>query len=311
MKTFQTTLLMAFVGLLVTAVATEAQDSRHDAVADDGTWSFSGSAESFDGVDADWYPGDATVTRGRLWSEGVDLIDEDEEEFARLSALADPRGTSQELVIDWDTRERLRPRTYPSRAKVLITFSEGRCSGTLIGPHTVVTAGHCVHEGDGGSFYSRSSYTIFPGRDGSTSPYGSCTAASLHTVRGWSRAGNEKYDYGAIKLDCTVGNTVGWFGFSKRDPDDTPSIIGGYPGDKPLQQWQSSDMVAKTSTRQCFYRNDTTTGMSGSGVWSDNNGPYLRCIHTNGLHGIGAHSSYNHGVRIIKAVYNNFLTWKQ
>ena len=44
--------------------------------------------------------------------------------------------------------------------------TSGRCTGWLIGANTVVTAGHCVHQGGGGSFYPTSSYRIYPGRNG-------------------------------------------------------------------------------------------------------------------------------------------------
>ena len=53
-------------------------------------------------------------------------------------------------------------------------------------------------------------------------------------MTGWTVSANEEYDYGAVKLNCTVGNTVGWFGITSADPTNFPSIVGGYPGDKPL-----------------------------------------------------------------------------
>jgi glutamyl endopeptidase len=56
-----------------------------------------------------------------------------------------------------------------------------------------------------------SSFRIYPGRDGALSPYGVCTARTLFSVIGWTVSANEEYDYGAVKLNCTVGNTVGWF----------------------------------------------------------------------------------------------------
>ena len=56
-------------------------------------------------------------------------------------------------------------------------------------------------------------------------------------------------------------------------PTYFPSIVGGYPGDKPLTQWQGSDRVRALSTRQAFYQNDTSAAMSGSSVWHDANWP--------------------------------------
>jgi glutamyl endopeptidase len=140
-------------------------------------------------------------------------------EFRGLAALPDAGEAASvggdigaEVILGPDTRERLYTSAYPTRARVLITFTGGRCSGTLIGPNTVATAGHCVHTGGLlGSWRPVSSFRIYPGRDGALSPYGVCTARTLFSVIGWTVSANEEYDYGAVKLNCTVGNTVGWF----------------------------------------------------------------------------------------------------
>ena len=89
-----------------------------------------------------------------------------------------------------------------------------------------------------------------------------------------------------------------------------PSIVSGYPGDKPLQQWWSSDGVRYTETYQIFYRNDSTSGMSGSPVWYDRSGPYAMAIHAYGIHGSFPHSVYNHGTRITQSVFNNLVAWR-
>ncbi len=271
-------------------------------------------SESFAGV--------TDVTPEELNLEGVNIYDGSEgkftdEEYHRLSALPDPGAAGSadvgtETIIPPDTRQQLYTTNYPARAVVLITFRGGRCSGTLIGHNTVSTAGHCVHTGgSSGNWRSRTSFRIYPGANGRSTPYGYCTARSLHSVTGWTRSRNEEYDYGAIKLNCTVGNTVGWFGFTTRNPVGLPSIIQGYPGDKPLTHWLSADKVWAASARQLFYKNDTIGGMSGSPVWYDLNGPYMIGIHAYGQHGRNLHRTYNHGTRITSGVYNNFMYWKR
>jgi len=262
--------------------------------------------------------GARTVTELGLIAEGAFFDAESRAEFRRLSALPDggERGlrvgeSGAEVILGMDTRERNYTTTYPSRAKVLITFTGGRCSGTMIGPNTVSTAGHCVHTGGaGGAWRPLASFRVYPGRDGGLSPYGVCTARALYSVAGWTNSANEEYDYGAIKLTCTIGNTVGWFGMTTTTPTLFPSLVGGYPGDKPLTQWQGSDRVRAVSTRQAFYLNDTFGGMSGSAVWHDANGPYMFGIHAYGTHGAGNHAIYNHGVRLVTAIFNNLVAWK-
>lgn len=220
-----------------------------------------------------------------------------------------------ESIIGPDTRVRVTPTTTsPARATVLITFSGGRCSGWLIGADTVVTAGHCVHEGRGGSFYPTASYRIYPGRNGGGSPYGSCGARWLATTSGWKTSGDDRYDYAAIKLNCAIGNTVGWYGFFVQNGslNGLPTNINGYPGDKLLTQWRSSDRVRATQPQRVFYQNDTIGGMSGSPVWYNRPGcgPCAMAVHAYGVYDTPPFSTNNHGTRITQAAANNLVAWR-
>ena len=257
--------------------------------------------------------GSNDATAEALAAEGVDAFEfESRGDFRRMAKLpvpGDGEGAGAEVILGPDTRERTYTRTYPARAKVLVTFSGGRCSGVMISKDTVATAGHCVHSG-GRTGSWKTKVRVYPGRDGTVSPYGSCTAKRLYSVRGWTRNRDERYDYGAIKLNCTVGNTVGWYGITTANPKNKPSIIQGYPGDKPLEQWFSADKVRATTSRQVFYNNDTIGGMSGSPVWYDRSGPYVIGIHAYGTHGSGVHATRKHGTRIVRAVFNNLVNWK-
>jgi glutamyl endopeptidase len=224
-----------------------------------------------------------------------------------------------ESVLGFDSRQRLTQTTrYPLRATAYITSSLGSCTGWFAGPDLVVTAGHCVHSGPGGNWATN--VTVYPGRNGATSPYGGFAAQSLHSVTGWVNDGRENNDYGAINLVADIGNTVGWYGYwwQAAALDNEPTIITGYPGDKADGTlWIGADKVRATSTRQTYYMVDTFGGMSGSPVWEDRpagspfcaNGPCVYTIHAYGLHGTGDHADKNHGTRIVEAVYNNIVNW--
>ena len=264
------------------------------------------------------FAGAARVTTEALAAEGVNVSGGTKmsaAEFEAAAALPDGAGRggapTPEVIIGVDRRERVYTTNFPSRARVLITFSAGRCSGTLIGANTVITAGHCLHSGGStGAWYPTASYLVYAGANGTSNPYGSCTATSLHSVSGWTSSGNEEFDYGAIKLNCTVGNTVGFYGWTSTVSLNLPAIIGGYPGDKPLTQWIHADKVRAITTNQIFYANDTTPGSSGSSVWYDNNGAIMIGVHAYGTHGTSPHSVYNHGKRITTATSSNFTFWK-
>lgn len=313
---------LAGVFLALSSVAAGAAGEAHKPISSDGSPvaestspstmspSFTGSSRALAGDERD----DALANMpGRT---------ESAEEVWRLweaTPMAAPVGT--ESIIGADTRTRVNPTTtFPARATVLITFStpsgSSRCTGWLIGKNTVATAGHCVHRGSGGTagFYSVSSYRIYPGRNGTSSPYGSCTARRLYTVAGYSTSGLDDYDYGAIKLNCNIGNTTGWYGYfwTTANMVGLPTNINGYPGDKPLTQWRAVDQVRVTDTRRVFYANDTVGGMSGSPVYYNRGGCGIcsMAVHAYGLYGSYPFDTYNHGTRITQQVFNNLSSWK-
>ena len=145
------------------------------------------------------------------------------------------------------------------------------CTGWLYSPRDVATAGHCVHTGGaGGTWRNRTQMRVYPGRNGTASPFGSCTVARPSSVVGWTQNGDFRFDYGHMRLNCTVGNTVGWFGmYAHPSPTNQPAIIGGYPGDKPRTQWTSADKIRSFSNEMLSYRMDTVGGHSGSPIWHD------------------------------------------
>lgn len=231
--------------------------------------------------------------------------------------LSAPVGT--ESIIGTDTRTLVAKTTvFPARATALITFSTGsgtaRCTGWLISSNTVATAGHCVNRGKGGGFYPTSSYRIYPGRNGSASPYGACTAKRLYTVTGWSGSGLDTHDYGAIKLNCTIGQRTGWYGYfwTTASLAGLPTVINGYPGDKPLTQWRAVDSVRLAQTQRVFYANDTVGGMSGSPVYYNRSGcGYCSmAVHAYGLYDSYPFNTFNHGTRITQQVFNNLSSWR-
>lgn len=238
-------------------------------------------------------------------------------ELASLPPATAPVGV--ESIIFPDERARVTTTTtFPYRAIALITFTGGRCTGWLYGPDVVATAGHCVHTG-GSSGSWRTNVTVFPGRDGPSSPYGSCSARSLHSVLGWTRDQDERYDYGVIKLNCSIGNTTGWFGlwWQGASLNGTGTEISGYPGDKPLENWRSVDQVRVSETEQAFYFNDTLGGMSGSPIFTNRGagspwcvGSCVMGIHAYGLHGSQPHANHNHGIRFTQQNFDNMLFWR-
>jgi glutamyl endopeptidase len=205
---------------------------------------------------------------------------------------------------------------YPWRvhASLRITAADGALyvgTGWFIGPHTLVTAGHCVFIYEPGSARHGwvRSIQVMPGRNGSILPYGSVTSTDFRSVTEWTSTGNENFDYGAIIIPTDLGNTVGWFGFGVYSDSDlvaSTANISGYPGEKPDgTQWYHARQVASVNSRKVYYAIDTTGGQSGSAVYREiNGGRYGIAIHAYG----GA--TANSGTRILQPVYDNLVAWK-
>ncbi len=225
------------------------------------------------------------------------------------------RKSMLEVVIGADDRVRIKKTTaYPWRCicSLRITARDGsRWIGTgwLVGPRTVITAGHVVYMHSRGGWASR--IEVIPGRNGSTRPFGECTARSLRSVTGWTRKKKRSHDYGAIILPagCAFGRRLGYFGYANLS---FTSLLGrkvnlsGYPGDKPTgTQWWHCRRIKAVTSRTLVYNIDTAGGQSGSPVWRLKRGKrHVIGIHTNGS------SSGNSATRIVKPVYNNIKRWK-
>lgn len=230
---------------------------------------------------------------------------------------AAPTAAGAESVIGADGRTWLRGRTaaYPNAAIGRIDFRQaGRsywCTGTLIDADTVLTAGHCVHDGLTGASGWSSQVKFTPGAESNQAPFGSCRSQELLTVPGWYEDGSEYQDLGLIQLDCSIGDTVGWFGYrtapGAQGLANVPVHIRGYPGDKVWSSlWTMRDRVRVSQSLMAFYAADTYGGQSGSPVFNFRQcngvrGPCVLAVHAYGTHPGGPHAGLNHGPRLDEA----------
>jgi V8-like Glu-specific endopeptidase len=165
----------------------------------------------------------------------------------------------------------------PRHVGKILYGGSGGCSGTLIGPRHVLTAGHCVHEGDGGDWLSNIEF--FPGMTSTNKSPPSFRAVALWSLRGWTRDGDISYDLGMIKLNQETG--LGWvpFGYHGGMSESWLMFSKGYPGDKPFgTQWSTSgDYPSDVNGLDIeFDTLDAMKGQSGSPIYKyQSSGPVI------------------------------------
>lgn len=245
--------------------------------------------------------------------EGADTTPLSTEERNKIKTTSPAARLIKEAIFGQDTRYRVNPYTYPERAVSLITYDDqSHCTGWLVSADTLVTAGHCVHGGGRTGRWGRvAAFRVYPGYSDGYTPYGSCGAREIYSSYGWVIAADSTADIGLIKLDCTIGNATGYFGyFVASSVDGTTIAINGYPGDKAdaRQQWGSLGTVLLSTANKLYYDNDTYGGMSGSPVWvrnSANDTAWSIGIHT------AAEVNMNSGTRINQDIFDLITAVKE
>lgn len=167
--------------------------------------------------------------------------------------------------------------TFPWSAVCYMGFEQGgsgfRCSGTLIDARTMITAGHCVHEGPGGTWSSN--VVVTPGFDGDANAWGTANGIFFGTWTDWTNSGSWNGDQGYVRLDRPVGVLTSWMGYGYNDSnsfiDNSTFHMPGYPAFAGVTQqytYGSFDRVwSQTMEADFSVVQPWIGGASGSGVY--------------------------------------------
>lgn len=158
--------------------------------------------------------------------------------------------------------------TYPGGAQF-------RCTASLISKSIAVTAGHCVHQGGGGSSRFITSGTYYPAyRDGPSTTFGSASANYVVTTGGWANTGalDQGYDVGIVVLNKRagtsqeIGTNTGWFGFCASNCLQNYWSLSqlGYPGNYYAgTKLTQGEHIERSDSRDYVYGSGMQGGSSG------------------------------------------------
>lgn len=173
------------------------------------------------------------------------------------------------------------------------------CSGALIGPNLVLTAGHCLFNHRIARAPAR--IRVIPGRaDRDQMPYGSVVSTQYFVPWQYVAApllgpeARRHFDYGVIMLPRPFR------GIGRFMPVQAPSsaelerlrrlklvTVAGYPGDRPIGTlWRHTERLTQVTPRRLLYTVDTCPGHSGSPIWYRTRQGMQRIIigiHTSGI----------------------------
>ena len=244
------------------------------------------------------------LTKGHPGDDGGNLT----EASRRLLNVDGP-----ETVINNDDRTRvLNTEEYPWRmiSALEIVTSNGRTAhgtGFMVGPTTILTAGHCVYDTRMGGWAK--AVIARPGSSGTIEPFRSHEAHQLYTVVGWVDQADARYDYGILELDQPIGEQTGWFGLGVLPMDRLQNRVVnvcGYSVDRdPSQQWHSGGRVGHLESQRLYHDGDTFGGNSGGPIWISNRdgSQVVTAIHAYGVGGSADQGNQmNSGTRIVPEI---------
>lgn len=175
-------------------------------------------------------------------------------------------------VVGDDNREKIaNTSVYPwsSVVKLLFVGADGEnyiASGFMIGPNTVVTAGHCVYNNKWGGWVK--SMTVIPALNGTSRPYGSANAIAYECGGEWYKNNNNQDDWGIVRINANLGNKTGWMGLRWQSASYNGQAVTsiGYPASDGSHMYSGIGTVTASSARTLTGNWDLTGGQSGGPV---------------------------------------------
>jgi len=176
---------------------------------------------------------------------------------------------------------------YSTVGKLFFTTPTGNktCTAAVIGNRLVLTAGHCLHNGNGSSSGYYGNWMFIPAYHSGTAPFATWHFSNAVLTNAWYTSGGvvpNAGDYAIIAFadqpingtTVSLGHVVGKLGFQTLSTIPNHAHLFGYPGNLDNGQIihqvtaQSAQAVAPSNAE---YGSDMNLG-SGGGPWIQNFG---------------------------------------
>jgi V8-like Glu-specific endopeptidase len=149
----------------------------------------------------------------------------------------------------------------------------GNCSGTMVGPHHVMTAAHCIYDYENGHEWA-TAVKVIPALNGTEKPFGEAFAANLHAYTGYTSEGDPFDDLAFVALDRDLGEYTGYLPWlvygSLSSYEDEIAEMNAYP----MEDWgdgktmyHGRDYMVFATDEGIFHELDMTGGSSGAGLF--------------------------------------------
>lgn len=175
------------------------------------------------------------------------------------------------------------------------------CTGFMVSSEYMLTAGHCVHKGSGGTAGFYPYMDLFPAYNDRLASGGMrCYNVQSWTSNAYMNNASTTGDWGIVKLSCAAGRTYGTFGLNDSSAvQGTGLEVFGYPVDKGVGiPYTGRGQVTGIVGDLMRHSVDTTGGQSGSPM-------LITDLAVAGIHTSGTTPFYpgqNHGTKITPAL---------